>query len=93
MYYVPLGGTPRAIKAIVRRQPPETAAELARGLMPSIEITVRNDSTHGISSAELNTGGDAIRVAEMIGGAAIDMLLNAPAKQSAAWLVFRLGAK
>jgi len=57
---------PRPIKAVVIRNqvsvfnPDET-------IMTEFEVRVANDSTTGISSAELDTGGDKIELAAKIG--------------------------
>jgi len=74
--YTPSNGSPRAILAIVDRNPPEDIPEApVGGMQKSITIQVANRSTSisdddvgGISSAELDTGGDTVTLAVRIGG-------------------------
>jgi hypothetical protein len=73
--------------------PPARPNELDRGISPRFAITVLNDATNGISATELNVGGDRIRIAEMVGGTAEDILLPKPEAQDAATLTFRIGKK
>lgn len=70
--YVPLSGSERSISAIVDRAPPMPPAgsPVKAGLAPKITAEVANDSTNGITSSELNTGGDKLKLAVRIGEAA-----------------------
>lgn len=61
--YTKAGGGTRTINAIVDRDPPMIDSKVVR---PKMQITVANNSTTGIASAELDTG-DTITVAYRIG--------------------------
>jgi hypothetical protein len=58
--------TPRPISAVVIRNQVATFSPDEQ-IVPEFEVRVANDSTTGISSAELNTGGDMIKLAARIG--------------------------
>lgn len=70
--YVPAVGDERAIRAIIDRSPPMPPAgsPLKAGLAPKITAEVANDSTDGISSAEIDIGGDQLKLPVRIGEAA-----------------------
>jgi hypothetical protein len=57
---------PRTIKAVVTRNQVATM-NADEQIVPEFEVRVANDSTTGISSSELNTGGDMIKLAARIG--------------------------
>lgn len=61
--YLPAGGGGRTIKAIVNRDQPAELGDAPHGHAPLAIIAVRNDETDGISSAEIDTGGDKVRYA------------------------------
>ena len=65
--YTPAGGRPRSIDAVVNREPIAAKPETPRGVAPRIEVTVRNDVTLGISSSEIDLGGDTVTLARRIG--------------------------
>ena len=58
--------TPRTISAVVTRNQVATFNPDEQ-IVPEFEVRVANNSTTGISSAELNTGGDMIKLAVRIG--------------------------
>lgn len=58
--------TPRVIKAVVIRNQ-VTAFNPDEQIVPEFEVRVANDSVTGISSSELNTGGDMIKLAARVG--------------------------
>lgn len=58
--YLPSGGDERRIKAILHFPGAEPMGPLAGGSRPHVELLVKNDSTIGIASAEVDTGGDKI---------------------------------
>ena len=58
--------TPRSISAVVVRRQVSTFAPDEQ-IVPEFEVHVANSSTTGISSSELNTGGDRIGLAVRIG--------------------------
>jgi hypothetical protein len=60
--------TPRSIQAIVVRNQVATFNPDEQ-IIPEFEVRVANSVTTGISSAELNTGGDQIKFAARIGEA------------------------
>jgi hypothetical protein len=61
--YYPRSGAGRQIKAVVSRIGDEQMAGVAGGSRPRAEVLVKNNSASGISSAELDTGGDKLEVA------------------------------
>ena len=58
--------TPRLISAVVIRNQVATFSPDEQ-IVPEFEVRVANDATTGISSAELNTGGDMIKLSARIG--------------------------
>lgn len=68
--YHPAGGSDRSILAIVERSGPAGLDGLPMGKAERLDITVLNDGTDGIDSADLNTGGDYVTVAARIGDTA-----------------------
>jgi len=65
--YLPAGGGSRTIDAIVNRDQPTELGDAPHGHAPLAVIVVRNDATAGISSAEVDTGGDQVRLAVRLG--------------------------
>jgi hypothetical protein len=78
--YRPAGGDEdddRTIRAVVDRKPPEQIAEIGSNVQAKMVLVVRNvqaavadDSFGGISSDELDTGGDTLTLPERVGGTA-----------------------
>lgn len=60
--YIPRGGGSRTILAIVEREPPSLLDSLGNVIALSYMIYVANSQTTGISSSEVDTGGDVIRL-------------------------------
>lgn len=61
--YHPADGTqPRAITAMVERQPLTVIPETGEQIAESIIVRVKNDGTLGIASEEVDTGGDEIEL-------------------------------
>lgn len=58
--------TPRSIKAVVIRNQ-VSAFNPDEQIVPEFEVRVANNATTGISSTEINTGGDFIKLATRIG--------------------------
>lgn len=58
--------TPREIKAVVVRNQ-VTTFNPDEQISPEFEVRVANNSTTGISSTELNTGGDKLKFAARVG--------------------------
>ena len=68
---------PRSILAIVDRDMQQNPGTVQRGGTDRLRIVVINSATDGISSAELNMGGDVITVARRIGEIASDLRIVA----------------
>ena len=60
--YYPRGGGSRSIEAIIEYPGPAAIGDLAGGSRPIMDIYIENSSTSGISSAEVDTGGDKLDV-------------------------------
>ena len=58
----------RLIKVIVNRQPASGLPEAPAALRPFITVTGANDSTTGISAAELDTGKHSLYMRRRVGG-------------------------
>lgn len=65
--YHPKGGSTRDIIAIVDRNPVASITGLSHGNTPRLLIIVKNAATDGISSSEVNTGGDEVALDVRIG--------------------------
>lgn len=61
--YQPRTGAPRPIQATVIRNPPASNNLSGQDVAPRMTVLVSNDAATGISSTELDTGGDKILVA------------------------------
>lgn len=60
--YYPKGGGVREIRAIVDRQGVAALGDAPHGKSHLLNITVKNDDTEGISSSEVDTGGDEVEL-------------------------------
>lgn len=60
--YFPASGASREIKAVVNRTGPELPGDFSGGQRDSVEILVKNNSTDGIASTEIDTGGDKAQI-------------------------------
>ena len=70
LVYYPRLGESRCINGVVVRESLTTLAEDGgETVVPTFEIHVENDSTYGISSDEINLGGDALAFAIRVGEA------------------------
>lgn len=67
--YHPKGGSTRDIIAIVDRNPVASITGLPHGNTPRMLLIVKNSADDGISSSEVNTGGDKIALDVRIGQA------------------------
>lgn len=65
--YYKRSGLSRSIKAVVQREAFEINPEDGDAIVPLFEVHVANDATTGISSEELNRGGDQIAFPTRIG--------------------------
>lgn len=60
--YFPRGGSARRIRAVISRNGPENLPNVAGGSTPQFTALVRNHATLGITSDEVDSGGDTIEV-------------------------------
>jgi hypothetical protein len=58
--YRPVLGASRSIKAVVIREELASSEESGGAVTPVFEVHVANDSTTGISSSDINLGGDSL---------------------------------
>ncbi len=75
---------PRIINAIVDRKPIGPAAAGIDG--PVMHVWVDNNATTGISSAEIDRGGDRIEVAQVLGKTKVQRAINRILRQTLGWL-------
>ena len=75
---------PRVINAIVDRNP--IAPTPAGSDSPVLHVWVDNDDTTGISSAEIDRGGDRLEVAQVIGKTKVQRVINRILRQTLGWL-------
>ena len=75
--YKPRVGATRSILAVVDRDMPQNPGMVQRGGTDRLRIVVINSATDGISSGELDMGGDQITVARRIGEVASDLRIVA----------------
>jgi hypothetical protein len=81
--YLPSGGGSRSIKALVDYEGQEAS--------PIFIITVENDSTTGISSSEVNRGGDKVQFTDPITGNSQSRRIVNIVDQDAAIMVLSMG--
>jgi hypothetical protein len=65
--YYPFSGEPRTIEAIIEREQVQLNPEDGDILTPVFMVHVLNDRTRGVSSDELNVGGDKIELSVRVG--------------------------
>jgi hypothetical protein len=65
--YVPRSGGSRTIDAIVVRDPPAIMDAAGNAVIPQFTLRVYNSCRSGISSKEMDTGGDQVRFVGKIG--------------------------
>lgn len=83
--YCPREGRPRSIMAHVNRNPP-APVDGSTGIAPRAIVTVANDSVYGISSTEVDNGGDKIDIALKQGDTASSRHLGTVILQTHAFL-------
>lgn len=78
--YLPRVGEPRVIVAYVKRQfgEPTGAGQQRRSVDEYLLIGVANDATRGISSAEIDLGGDHVKASLRIGAPPRKLSLSKP---------------
>lgn len=69
--YLPRSGGSRTILAVVDREPPTLLDSAGNVISLSFVVYVHNDATTGISSSEVNTGGDKVQLHAKLGDAAV----------------------
>lgn len=69
VYYFGGGGS-RSINAIIERNPPGFYDAAGNVVMPDFTIRIFDDSTTGVRSNEVDTGGDEIELVEEFGDVA-----------------------
>lgn len=84
--YKPRGGGSRTITAIVNRPAAGRIDGLPHGTGPHLTIDVYNDSSTGISAAELDTGGDKVNLAVRWGDTPQDRVISKLAGQDAGFI-------
>jgi len=65
--YMPRSGGTRTINAIVEREPPAVFDAAGNAVLPQFIVRVHNSCRSGISSNEIDTGGDTIELPKMVG--------------------------
>lgn len=65
--YYPYLGEPRTIDVVIERQQVQLNPEDGDTLTPVFLVHVANNATEGISSEELNVGGDTMEIAVRVG--------------------------
>ena len=65
--YTPRSGSSRSIEVLIHYIGPELLAGVRGGSRPHLEILIKNDATTGISSHEIDTGGDKLTLPLRIG--------------------------
>jgi hypothetical protein len=88
--YYPSAGGSRNITAIVDRGNVQSLGGAPAGQGQVIEIDVANDATVGISSSEVNTGGDKVAVSKRIGEAAVSRRITRIISQDAGFIRLEL---
>ena len=88
--YKPSVGDAREIEAIVVREPAEKTPGMPHGLGPKLKIDVENDSTTGISTDEINTGGDLVNLSVRIGESAQDRAIVGIESQDAGRAIYEV---
>ncbi len=74
--YYPKGGGSRDIIAVVDRNPVAGIDGVPHGNTSKLVVKVKNDSDDGISSSEVETGGDKIKLSVRIGKTASQKRIN-----------------
>ena len=64
--YIPATGSRRKIRAVITRLEAEPMPDVEGGSFPGFEVLVENDGTNGITSLEIDTGGDKIEIAKKV---------------------------
>lgn len=73
--YLPAAGGSRAIDALVNREQPAETGDAPHGHAPLLTIVVINSATTGISSDEVDCGGDKVELPVRLGETAQERLI------------------
>lgn len=65
--YLPAAGGSRAIDALINREQPAETGDAPQGHAPLLTIVVINSATTGISSDEVDCGGDKVNLPVRLG--------------------------
>ena len=87
---LPDGVTERSITAIVDYNEIEPVPGMPHGKAQNITITVDNDATTGLSSAEFDSGLATVKVPEAIGKAAVTKRLSKIIRQDAGMVTYQV---
>jgi hypothetical protein len=88
--YKPRGGNRRSIKAIVDREGSQALDGVPHGNSPISHITVANNSTIGISSSEIDYGGDKVTISHRAGQTSQDRPITKPISQDAGMMTLEV---
>lgn len=88
--YYPKAGGSREITVVVTREQPADLDGAPHGQAPRLTIAVANDATTGISSSEVDTGGDEVKLARRIGETAINRRITKLLSQDAGMIELEL---
>jgi len=88
--YLPSGGGSRDITAIVDREPPAELAGITGAQTAMMFIEVANDSEDGISSSEINLGGDMVEISVRIGETAVQKRITGIVSQDVGMMKLRV---
>jgi len=82
--------TEREIEALISRQPVDDLGDMPVGTSPRLLINVRNDSTYGISSSEIDLGKDLVSLPVRLGEVAQEWKISKLISQDAGMMVLEL---
>ena len=87
--YFPVSDDSRRIQAVIFRPGPERIAEIGGGREVS-EVLVKNSSSDGIASTEVDTGGDKIKMAPRDGKAPVLLRITRIISQDAGMIKLKV---
>ena len=87
--YFPASGDPRRIQAVVNRPGPERIAALGGGRQVC-EVLIKNSSSDGIASDQVDTGGDKIQMAARDGKVPVLMRITRIISQDAGMIKLKV---
>jgi hypothetical protein len=87
--YTPRSGSPRTVQAQVDYEGHEDFAPFVTAPRPEVLVTVANNTTTGISSAEIDRGGDKLSVPPRYGRGSVTVRIVEIAHQDDSSLLLR----